>query len=423
MKAHGQGRPAIGRTEMNMRTQPLHNGRAPAPARRRAAIAAGLAAALLSGLGLSGCGHAPAKAAPAPGLALPPGTPVVTARLATLPDYWRASGVVEARNQAVIAARVSGYITSMRVDMGDAVRRGEVLARLATPEAQDQVRQAAAGLAALNDAVAAARQQSTAAQAQAQFAANTYRRFQRLQAERAVSAYEFEKVATAYHTAAAASAAMRARLAALAAQRRQARAALAQSRTMAAYAVLRAPFTGVVTAKDADSGALANPGEPLLTLAGTRRLRLVISVPDQVLARLRRGEQVQVQSASRSWPAPVEIIAPASDPATHAAQVKLALPTGSGLRPGEYATAEIPLDSSPQLWLPRSAVIEQGGLSEIYRLNTAGRAELGWVRIGQARQGEVQVLAGLSPGTRVVAHPEHLVDAALAGAAGASGND
>ncbi len=384
--------------------------------RRAGALIAGSAAALLAGLALSACGHRPAAASGASGLALPAHTPLVEARLKTLPEYWNANGVVEAQQQAAIAARVSGYVEQVRVGLGDPVRAGEVLAVLSTPEAQQQVSQARAGLAAMASAAVAAEEQQAAAAQQAGFAASTYRRYQRLRAEHAVSPYEFEKVATANQTAAAELAAMRARVASVEAQRRQAQAALEQSRTMAGYAVLRAPFAGVVTAKDADPGMLANPGQPLLTLAGTRRLRLVISAPDQVLQYLRRGETVSVRSAGGEEAARVAEIGPASDPVTHAAMVKLSLPPSSRLRPGEYATAEIPLASAPQIWLPSQAVLRQGGLSEIYSLNAAGRAELHWVRTGRTRAGEVRILAGLAPGTRVVAAPERLADEA-AGAA------
>ena len=399
--------------------------------KKRWMTGAALAAVTVAGaVVLAACGRTAPQAEGAIGLALPAGTRVVAAQWSRRAEYWRAPGEVQAREQAVVAARVSGYVTAMRAHLGDRVRAGQVLAVLATPQAGQQVRAAAAAVAAAQAQQAAAERQLTAAQAQSALAASTYRRYAQLRAEQAVSPYEMDQVATARQSRRALAAAARAQLQAAAAQLGRARAGLAQSEIAAGYGQVRAPFAGRITARPAAVGDLAMPGQPLYEMAGAAGNKLRVSVPDRELRWIHLGERVRVTgggagdaSAAGHW-ATVRRMAPASDAATHMAVVELRLPTGGGWRPGAFATAAFPLAVTRQLWLPSGAVLRAGGLSEVYVVNRQGRAELRWVRTGRETGGQVEILAGLKVGEKVVAAPRELAasggtEAALA-AAGAA---
>ncbi len=391
-------------------------------AKKRWMTGAALAIAALAGAALVARGRTAPRAEGAIGLPLPAGTPVVAAQWTRRPEYWRAPGEVRARQQAVVAARVSGYITALPAHLGDPVRAGQVLAVLATPQAGQQVRAAAAEVAAAQAQRAAAERQLAAARAQAALAASTYRRYAQLRAEQAVSPYEMEQVATARQSRQALAAAARAQLQAAAAQLGRARARLAQSEIAAGYGRVRAPFAGRITARPAAVGDLAMPGQPLYKVAGAAGSKLRVSVPDRELRWIHLGERVRVTggagdgAAAGRW-ATVRRMAPASDAATHMAVVELRLPAGGGWRPGAFATAAFPLAATRQLWLPSGAVLRAGGLSEVYVVNRQGRAELRWVRTGGEAGGQVEILAGLTGSETVVAAPRELA----AGSAGEAG--
>lgn len=383
--------------------------------RARAVLALLALAALL--LTAAACGHETAQPAPPTGLALPPGTQVATASLSAAGGAYTAVGSVESRTTAAIAARVSGYVTHMKVHAGDHVRRGQVLAVLSTPESGDQVRQAQAALAAAQAQAQAAQQQVASAQAQAEFAASTYRRYQQLRRENSVSPHEFDEIASRQQAAQAGEAAARARQQAAQSQMQQARAALAQARTVSGFSTVTAPFDGVVTQKNIDAGALAMPGMTLLTLERPDQLQLAVSVPDSLLGSLRVGEKVEAQVDARpgqTMTARISEITPVSDPAARAALVKVTLPAAPGLRSGEYGHVTLPAAGAVQkgLTVPQSAVLHQGELDEMYVLNAAGRAELRLIATGAASGGQVEVLSGLNPGERYVVQAHALQTAA-----------
>lgn len=344
------------------------------------------------------------QAAPA-GVLLPAGVPVATAGLGTRGSVYTAVGSVESRTTAAIAARVTGYVTQMKVHVGDRVRRGQVLAVLSTPEAGDQVRQAEAALASAQAQAQAAQQKAASAQAQAAYAASTWQRYQQLRRENSVSPHEFDEIAAREQAARADAGAAQARQQAAQSQMRQARAALAQAHTISGFSTVTAPFGGVITQKKIDTGALATPGMTLLTLERPDQLQLAVSVPDTLLGNLRVGQKVTAQVDAlpgQTLSSRISEISPASDPTARAAMVKVDLPAMPGLRSGAYGHIALPATGPVQqsLTVPLSAVLHQGELDEMYVLNTAGRAELRLVKAGTAADDRVEILAGLNAGER-----------------------
>ena len=147
-------------------------------------------------------------------------------------------GVVEAVRQADLSAQTSGRVTSVEVDVNDAVVAGQVLLRLTAVEQQ-------AG-------ASAARAQLRAAEAMAAEAAANYARYQALAARQFVSRLQLDQARAARDAAAA--------------NRDAARAQLAQAGQLADYTVVRAPFAGIVSARHVEPGESLSPGQPLVAL-------------------------------------------------------------------------------------------------------------------------------------------------------------
>ena len=124
----------------------------------------------------------------------------------------------------------------------------------------------------------------------------------------------------------------------LRAQLAQAEAALTTARVMLSYAVLRAPFAGVVIRRSADPGAMASPGVPLLTLTDAAGFRLEALVPESQLKGIRLGQpaRVTLDALGRDLPGRVIQIVPNADPASRTFVVKVALPDTSGLSNGLF---------------------------------------------------------------------------------------
>ena len=184
----------------------------------------------------------------------------------------------------------------------------------------------------------------------------------------------------------------------------QSQAGLTMARVARSYAIIAAPFAGVVTGRLADPGAMASPGVPLLKVQGGA-LRLEAVVPESVLVTVRKGETVPVHFdalRNRSLTGRVVEIAPQGDAASHTFIVKVALPPGSGAAPGMFGRARFRTGSESQLLVPASAAFRRDGLDYVFVVDRSGIARLRMITVGAEVNRNVPVLSGLKPGERLV---------------------
>ncbi len=189
-------------------------------------------------------------------------SPIKTA----VPDWLEAVGTVRAAQTSQIASQMMGTIRDIRVQEGDRVQAGQILATIDDSQPRAAVDQATA-------AVAAAEKEVSAADSDLALAEATLKRYQQLFDKKSVSPQEFDEIKARRQSAEARRDMARAGEA-------QANAALAQARTSLGYTVIHAPFAGAVTEKKADPGAMASPGMPLFTIEDTQRYRLEVTVDE-----------------------------------------------------------------------------------------------------------------------------------------------
>jgi RND family efflux transporter MFP subunit len=284
---------------------------------------------------------------------------------------------VVARRRAELATRLTARVTRVAVEVGTAVRAGQLLVELGTED------------------VAAARARATAASAAAQLARDEAIR----QAERMDTLLAHDAVAQVQRDGAHLA------LAQADAQLAAADAALRDAATAESYAALRAPFDGVVTSRAVDPGDLAVPGTPLVVVEDRGPRDGLFAVPADLAARLRPAEVLQVSDMDgHSVAAPIRIMAGSADPATRTVEVRVIVPpdwpTGVAL------TGLVPAGVHTGVAVPASAVVRRGQLTGV-RVISGDQIVLRWVRLGRPVAGagdmeRVEVLSGLEPGDRIV---------------------
>ncbi|MHB8912966.1 MAG: efflux RND transporter periplasmic adaptor subunit [Lysobacter sp.] len=354
-----------------------------------------LATSLL--LALAACGSEPA--APV----LPPLPKLETITLQAGGDArgrgW--DGVVEAVQQAALTAQTAGRVTVVNVDVNDRVVKGDVLLRLTAVEQQ----------AGANTA----RAQLRAAEAAATEAATNYRRYAALAAGQYVSRAQIDQARAARDTAAAA--------------RDAARAQLTQAGQQTEYTVIRAPFAGIVSARQVQPGESVAPGQPLMSVYAPGALRIEVQVPQSDAVAIRTANRAEVVLADgRRIDAAEVTVFPAADPSTHSVGVRVALPAIQDLpQPGATAKVVFPISAGASdrvLRIPVSALVQRGEVSGVYVLADK-RLTLRQVRLGQRIGDGVEAIAGIKTGETIAADPVAAVQALAAQrktAAGA-GND
>jgi RND family efflux transporter MFP subunit len=343
---------------------------------------------------LTSCGDEDASRASAPPLKLQ--THIVAAGDARAGRSW--DGVVEAVREAALSAQTSGRVTAVDVDVNDRVAAGQTLLRLSVVEQQ-------AG-------VDAARAQLRAAEAAVVEAERNHRRFAALAKDRLVSQAQLDQVRSARDAANAA--------------RDAARAQLSSAGQSAEYTVVRAPYAGIVAARNVEPGEAVAPGQPLLTVYAPEDLRIEVRVPqsDADAIRVQPGARV-VFDRGLSVDARQVIVHPSADPLSHSVLVRVLLPRmETAVAPGTTAKVVFPIRSNVRaLNVPDAAIVRRGEMTGVYVLKD-GTVTLRQLRLGASEGGFTEVLAGLRPGDAVVRDPEAALQALVKQReAGGAGHD
>jgi len=347
--------------------------------RSRLRAVAALGAALcwaVPGLSWASTGADKAAAAVRPALTVT----VTTAQRAMLASTFAATGTVQAWQEASVGAEGAGWrLAEVLAQVGDRVRKGQVLARFDTRVAEADLAQQRAVVLEVEASLAEA-----AANAQ---------RARELQPSGMISAQQFTQALTVERT-------MKARLEA------QRAAVHAQELRLAQGQVL-APDDGVISARAATVGAVAAPGQELFRLIRQGRLEWRAEVPAVDLGRVRPGQRVRLSPVGAdAVTGRVRMVAPTVDPATRNGLVYVELAAGvgaSGLKAGQFARGEFEAGQAEGLMLPQSAVVLRDGFSWVFTVSSDQKVRQMKVVTGRRDGERVEVTAGLPADARVVA--------------------
>jgi RND family efflux transporter MFP subunit len=351
---------------------------------------------------LAGCGRKNAsevKADEGPVIAVK----TIAAQKTDWPAIYEATGTVRARTAAQITSRLMAYVREVRVRVGDHVNAGQTLVVLDARDLEARRRQAESARTEASSAAAEADHAIASAQAGLELATATFNRMKDLYDKKSLTDQEFDEANTKLKLA-------RANLEMARSRRQQVSAKIAQSddevrsaEIAAGYAVIAAPFAGVVTEKPVEPGNMAVPGTPLMTIEQSGGYRLEAAVEESNLARVRRGQPVTVQLdvLPGDIKGTVGEIVPAVDPAARSFVVKIDLPSSPLLRTGQFGRARFEFGNRSVVAIAAGAVQERGQIQWVYTID-GGRARTRMVTIGERASGRVEVLSGLAEGERLI---------------------
>ncbi|CAG4969620.1 Multidrug resistance protein MdtA [Lysobacter luteus] len=349
---------------------------------RNPAIRPGLAAVLLLMVALAvGCGSDE--------VAVETVRPVLVTHPTSAADAQASfAGDIRAREESPLSFRVGGKIVERHVDVGDHVRRGELLATLDAADLQARARAARARLAAAEAELGRARAD------QARFAA--------LAEDQLVSRSALD--------------AQNAAATAAQGQVDAARAELEVAGNQSGYSELRATADGVIAARHVEAGEVVAAGQAVYTLAGDGTREVAFAVPEGRVDAIRPGQAVQVELWSdpeRRWPGRVREIAPMADPAsrTFAARAVVEAPAGA-LELGQSARVHVDTNGDREsLSVPLSALQRVGeDAVAVFVVDPAtSTLKLQPVQVGAYGNERVPVTGGLDRQAWVVAAGGHLL--------------
>ncbi len=296
-----------------------------------------------------------------------------------LPVKLAANGTITAWQEAIVGAEANGLrLTEVRVNVGDVVKKGQVLATFAGETAAAEIAQARASLAE--------------AEANAADAAGNAERARTLQQTGALSAVQINQYITTEKTAKA--------------RAEAARATLSAQQLREKYTRVLAPDSGVISARAATVGAVVGTGTELFRMIRQSRLEWRAEVTSAELGRITAGTTATVTAASGAQlKGRVRMIAPTVDPQTRSALVYVDLPVSPGgsmpAKAGMFARGEFDLGNTGALTVPQQSVVVRDGFDYVFVLNAENRVSQVKIQAGRRIGEQVEVLSGVKADARI----------------------
>ena len=330
--------------------------------------------------------------------------------LGDVASSFEAGGIVRAKTTALIASRVMASITQVHVNPGDHVRRGAALVTLDARDIRANQERAEATSVSAAEAIRSAEADVRGTESTLALARATHDRIAALQAKRSATAQELDQAVAALAAAEAQRTSAQARAAAAHAARDAAQASVESATVTSTFAVLTAPFEGLVTERRADPGSMATPGMPLLILEDPATYRLEVQLDEARAGLVTIGATVSIRldntpGDTDAWTSGRVAEIARVDPGSHAFLIKIDLPASGSLRSGLFGRARFSGPARRALTVPTSALINRGQLTFVYIVDAEGRARLRPISVGSTDHDRSEVLAGLREGDGIVTNP------------------
>ncbi len=268
--------------------------------------------------------------------------------------------LVQAVNQATVSAQTSGRIIETPVDVGDFVKKGDLILRLTNTEQQAQM---------------------NSAKAQFDEAQANYQRAQELLGKKLIAKADADKTEALYQSA---------------------KARLQEAEQQLAYTEIRAPYSGIVLNRTVNKGEAVAPGKALMTGLSLENLRLQLDVPQQHITPLRQYKLARIALPNGKFIETREFrIPPAADPQTQSFKILIDLPTADyGIYPGTYIKVAFVTGEEQSLVIPESALLKRADVTAVYVV-MQDRIEFRQVNIASKQVSGYPVLSGLQQGETI----------------------
>jgi len=344
-----------------------------------------------------------------------PAVTVIHPKRGALRDELVLPGNIQAFTDSPIYARASGYLKAWHVDIGAHVKAGQLLAEIEAPELDQQVAQAKASLQQAKDALDQAEANYQQGKANADLARVTADRWKNLAGKGVVSRQENDQYQAQYKSQVASLEALEKAISGARSNVTSSEANLARLTDMKGYELVKAPFDGVITARNTDIGALINAGnggaaQELFHMAATSKLRVYVSVPQANSRTAVAGITAELtlpEFPGRRFTGRLVRTAEAMDASTRTLLAEVDVDNASGvLRPGAYAEVHLKLPAAaPAMILPANALLFRSEGMQVGVVRDGNKVELVRIIPGKDYGNEIEVLSGITETDNVILNP------------------
>ena len=321
-------------------------------------------------------------------------------------------GNIQAFQETPIYARVDGYLRQRYADIGDRVESGQVLAEIETPELDQQVSQAEAALSQAQAALAQTEANLQQMKANLDLARISAQRWGALLADGAVSRQDVDEKQSQYDAARASTDAAQANVDATRANVAANAANLQRLRALTSFKRVVAPYSGIVTVRTVDPGALITAGSgatsiPLFRIAQVDTLRIFVNVPQTFVRSIAPGQTAKIvvkEFPGRVFAGKVSRDANALDPTSRTLLTEVLVPNRDlTLKPGMYAQVDFSVvGPDPPVLIPATALVIRGEGPQVVVVRQDNTAHYQKVELGRDLGPTVEVVSGLKGNERLI---------------------
>lgn len=318
-------------------------------------------------------------------------------------SFYTTSATVKAKINSVVASMLTGKVTSIAVQEGDYVKKGQLLLTIDARDLSQKASGASAGIRAAQMAASSAAQN-------AKMADRTYQRYKNLYDEKVITKQEFDQYTTQKNVAALEYQRAQAGV-------QQARAGLSEVQVFQSYARVTAPVSGIVTQRNIDLGSTAIQGQPIITIEaedkndkGGLKSEIVASIDESYLSKVKEGQEATLEIGNKIFKRKITKVVKYIDPMTRTFKAKVDI---SGLTGGQFAKINIHVSKKDAITVPKTAIVQKGELTGVYAVDTENVISYRLIRAGKTHGDNVEVLSGLSDGDKIITvGAEKVVDGA-----------
>jgi RND family efflux transporter MFP subunit len=320
-------------------------------------------------------------------------------------------GSIEPVTEAPVLARASGYIKRRYVDIGDRVRAGQLLAEIEAPELDHQVQQARAAVEQSTAALEQANANLQQGRANEQLSKVTAERWSNLVKKGVVSRQDNDTYQAQYAAQQANVQALEKAISSARSNIAAAQANLSRLSELQGYKTVYAPFTGVITLRNVDVGALVTEASTLLfRIAQTDRLRVYVYVPQSDAGSMQVGQTARLivpDLSGRRFSGTVTRTANALDPSTRTLLTEVQVQNSYGaLLPGMYTQVDLTTPrKDPPLLIPGDTLVVRSAVTQVAVVDNGHVVHFRRLQLGRDYGDRIEVLSGLEAGQQVIVNP------------------
>ncbi len=293
---------------------------------------------------------------------------IVTAKKQAITLFSEIPAFVISKNSVTISSKLMGYVKGLRVDVGDRVKKGEILLKIDSRSIREKIKQAKANF---------------------ENAKFNYTRIKKLYKAGAVSEKTFIAAKSTFE---------------------QAKAALKDARTLLSYSIVRSPINGFISKRFVQNGDLAAPSQPLLVVEGSSFYQVQTNIPNSLFGNFLKMKKVPIDIEGKEIYGTPQYIQKSEDPVSHTHLVKITIPKLKFVHPGEFAKVLITQNPIEAITVPESSIVERGGIEGVFVLDKNNVAHFRMLRLGEKVGKEYIVLSGLKQGERLFVNPPYYLE-------------